>query len=67
MWKDPIVEEVRKVRLKIEAECDGDSSKILARAMALQNEFQSRLVSKSSRRVKRSDNKARRKAVYQAQ
>jgi hypothetical protein len=66
MWKDPIVEEVRKIRCQIEEECGGDSSRILARAMALQSQFQARLVSKTHRKIKRLD-KTQKKAAYQAQ
>ncbi len=27
MWKDPIVEKIHAIRLKIEAECEGDFTK----------------------------------------
>jgi len=33
MWKDHIVEEIRKIRLKIEAECDNNFDKIFAQAI----------------------------------
>ncbi len=46
MWKDPIVEEVRKERLKIEAECGNDFDKIFEQAMKMQKKFATRLVSK---------------------
>jgi len=49
MWTDPIVKEVRNIRRRIEAECDGDSSRILVRAMVLQSKFQYRLISKSKK------------------
>jgi hypothetical protein len=46
MWKDPIVEEVRKIRLSIEEECHGNSKEILRRAMEIQKKYSDRLVSK---------------------
>lgn len=46
MWKDPIVEEVRKIRLSIEKECHGNSDEILRRAMEIQKKYSDRLVSK---------------------
>ncbi len=46
MWKDPIVEEIRKIRLKIEAECDNDFDKIFAQAIQFQKEFTNRLLFK---------------------
>jgi 2-aminomuconate deaminase len=44
MWKDPIVEEVRQARLKIEAECDFDIEKIYARGLEVQKAHQQNLV-----------------------
>lgn len=44
MWEDPIVNEVRRVRMEIEAECDGDFDKIYARAVEVQEQFADRLV-----------------------
>jgi len=46
MWKDPIVEEVRKERLRIEADCGNDFDKIFEQAMKLQKQFAARLISK---------------------
>jgi hypothetical protein len=46
MWKDPIVEEVRKQRLRIEADCGNDFDKIFEQAMKTQKKFKSRLISK---------------------
>ncbi len=40
MWKDPIVEEIRAIRLKIEAECDHNFGKIFARAIETQKKLQ---------------------------
>jgi hypothetical protein len=45
MWEDPIVIEVRRVRMEIEAEAEGDFDKIYARAVEIQNQFADRLVS----------------------
>lgn len=46
MWKDPIVEEIRKIRLNIETECDNDFDKIFAQAIEAQEKLVNRLVSK---------------------
>ncbi len=46
MWKDPIVEEIRAIRLEIEAECDHNFDKIFARAIETQKKLANRLVSK---------------------
>lgn len=44
MWNDPIVEEVRQARLKIEAECDFDIEKIYARGLELQKFLEQKLI-----------------------
>lgn len=46
MWKDPIVEEVRKQRLRIEADCGNDFDKIFEQAMKTQEKLTTRLISK---------------------
>lgn len=46
MWKDPIVEQVRKQRLKIEADCGNDFDKIFEQAMKIQEKIATKLVSK---------------------
>ena len=46
MWKDPIVEEVRKQRLKIEADCGNDFDKIFEQAMKIQEKIATKLISK---------------------
>jgi hypothetical protein len=46
MWKDPIVEEIHKIRLNIETECDNDFDKIFAQAIEAQEKLVNRLVSK---------------------
>lgn len=45
MWTDPIVEEVRKHRLEIEKECNGDFSLLFANAKAIEKTLRGRLVS----------------------
>lgn len=44
MWEDLIVAEVRRARLEIEKECDGDFAQIYARALAVQKKVADRLV-----------------------
>lgn len=46
MWQDPVVQEVRAIRLRIEEECDGDFDKIFVRAVEEQRAFANRLMSK---------------------
>lgn len=46
MWRDPIVDEIRKHRQKIEADNNNDFDKIIAQAMKFQKQFENRLVSK---------------------
>lgn len=48
MWKDPIVEEIRKIRLKIETECDNNFDKIFAQAFKAQKKLSNRTVCKPS-------------------
>ncbi len=43
MWKDPIVEEVGKVRLAIERECGNSFKGISARAIKVQETVKDRL------------------------
>lgn len=45
MWQDPIVAEVRKIRLEIEAECEGDWKSLFARALEIQAQFADKVVS----------------------
>ena len=53
MWKDPIVEEVRKHRREIEIECNGDLSLLFSKAKAKEKTLKNRLVSKvSKKRIK---------------
>ncbi len=51
MWKDPIVEEVRKERLEIERECDNSFTRISAKAMEVQETLKDRLADRSSVRL----------------
>ncbi|MBM3241317.1 hypothetical protein FJZ31_33970 [Candidatus Poribacteria bacterium] len=46
MWKDPIVEEIHKIRLNIETECDNDFDRIFAQAIEAQGKLVNRLVPK---------------------
>ena len=45
MWEDPIVKEVRQVRLEIEQECGGDFRKIYERALEIQKKIVEKRVS----------------------
>ncbi len=44
MWNDPIVEEVRRIRQQLEAECDFDVEKIYAKGLELQKAHSRRLI-----------------------
>ena len=46
MWNDPIVDEVRRARLEIEKECQGDFALIYARALEVQKNAGAKLVSR---------------------
>ena len=46
MWKDPIVEEVRRARLEIEKECEDDFAQIYACALEVQKNAGAKLVSR---------------------
>lgn len=46
MWTDPIVEEVRKQRLEIEADCGNDFDEIFKQAMKMQDKIATELISK---------------------
>ena len=46
MWDDPIVNGVRRARLEIEKECDGDFDQIYERALEVQKDYTARLVSR---------------------
>lgn len=45
MWQDPIVDEVRRVRLEIEKECEDDFGRIYERALDVQKKVAGKLVS----------------------
>lgn len=49
MWEDPIVKEVREVRLQIEKECGGDFHKIYERALEIQKEVAEKRASDKTR------------------
>ncbi len=46
MWEDPIVAEVRRARLEIEQECEGDFALIYARAVDVQKKATAKVVSR---------------------
>ncbi len=46
MWVDPIVDEVRKARIKIENDCDHNWDKIFQRINETQEKYKNRLVSR---------------------
>jgi len=46
MWEDPIVKEIRQIRLKIESDCGNDFDKLFEQAIQFQKKFVNRLVSK---------------------
>lgn len=48
MWEDPIVEETRRIRREIEAECGDDFEEITAKAVEVQKRYRDKLVSRSS-------------------
>jgi len=49
MSRDPIVEEIHRIRKEMWAECGGDYDKLVARWMAAQEKRKGRLKSKSPR------------------
>ena len=51
MWKDPIIEEVRKERLEIERECGNTFKGISAQAMRIQETVKDRLADRDSVRL----------------
>ncbi len=51
MWKDPIVEEVRKERLEIERECSGSFKEISAQAVKVQETVKDRLAGRTPVRL----------------
>ena len=55
MTRDPIVEEVRKVRKQIEAECGNDWDKLMAHFRGLQKKWPGKVVHK---RVKKNSNRS---------
>ena len=46
MWKDPIVEEIHKVRAQIAKECNYDIKQIITRLKQKEKEHQERVVAK---------------------
>ena len=56
VWKDPIVEEVRKHRKEIESECEGNYSLLFAKAKEIEEKFKGRLVSRVLKRKTKRNN-----------
>lgn len=52
MEKDPIVEEVHRVREKILAECGGNIEKLMDKLKARERNHKSRLISKNTQKQK---------------
>jgi hypothetical protein len=52
MSRDPIVEEVRRIRRQIEAECDNDPQKLYDHMIDVQRKYKDRLVSRAPKRLK---------------
>jgi hypothetical protein len=46
MRPDPIIEEIRKIRLAIETECQGDFSQMFAHAAEIEQRYKERLIDK---------------------
>ena len=44
MYQDPIVKEVRKIRLEMEAECQNDPQKYYDQIQQLQQKYKERLI-----------------------
>lgn len=57
MWKDPIVEEVRKHRKEIELECNGEFSLLFARAKEIEKSMKDRLTSKVKKKKVKGNSK----------
>ena len=53
MIKDPIVEEVRKVRKQIESECGNDWGKLMARFQRIQDKWPGKVARKRCKRRSR--------------
>lgn len=51
MFKDPIVEEVRKIRLEIEQECGGTSEAYSAHLERIQEQWKDRLVNRGPKEI----------------
>ncbi len=46
MFKDPIIEEIRKIRREIEEECSNDPQKYFEHIQKLQESYKHRLISR---------------------
>lgn len=50
-WRDPIVEEVRRVRRELEVECGGDAAKLREHALRVQQQVGGRIVNRGPVRL----------------
>ena len=48
MWEDPIVNETRRIRREIEAECGNDFEELARRAVQVQQQYPDKVVSQPS-------------------
>jgi hypothetical protein len=46
MRPDPIIEEIRQIRLAIETECQGDFNQMFAHAAKIEQQYKDRLIDK---------------------
>ena len=51
MFQDPIIEEVRQIRHKIEAECENDAQKYFEYVQQIQDKYRHRLVRREPKPV----------------
>ena len=51
MLRDPIIEEVREVRHKIETDCEDDPQKYFEHIQQLQEQYRNRLVSRKPKQA----------------
>lgn len=53
MWEDPVVNEIRKMRMEIEQECGNDLDRIFAQAMEIQKQFADKQATLEQWQIKR--------------
>ena len=59
MWKDPIVEEIHRIREKMLSECGGDLDKLIERLKAAEAEHPERLITAEELRKLREESDRR--------